>query len=307
MFGLSPAAARHVVGRELLNSDEALHLLDSAPDILRYMKNQLNSHEVRSVGAVVGPIQWQATITARAAAGFPEDLFICAAPFRDFNLPENQLFTYALKRLVDAGRHVNLLELESFDDERVTEARSRARRASSYLGFRSLAGVAPRKDPTVVRRTRQSKARNTYEPVLSFLPRSVRPLSSWAITHLGDRRTSHQHKVLLAVLATLRREGVNVRPFAPVNGILQAGPVEYRHPGSRGMPGAHGIRIGSLLLDVPDISGDPTGSIRRLGQRSGTLTPFVVESVEHVNALSERILEAAQAHTDLAPMASTPS
>ncbi len=297
MFGLTPAAARHVVGRELLNSDEATRLLDASPDILRYMRNQQGSKQVRSVGSVNGPIQWHSTIMARAAAGFPEDLFICAAPYRDFDVPENQLFAYALKRLVDAGRHVNLLDRESFEDERVTKARSRARDAATFLAFRSLDGVSPRNDPLTVRRTRRSKARSTYDPVLDFLPRAMRPLSGWALTHLGDRRTSQQHKVLLAVLACLRREGVDVRPFEPVNGVLHAGPVEYRHPGSRGLAGAHGIRIGDVLIDVPDVSGDPAGAIRRLGQRSGTLRPFIAETVAHVNALSDQIVEAASAET----------
>ncbi len=293
LFGLTPQASRHVVGRELLNSNEALRLLDGTPDILRYMKNRLSSSDVRSVGAVLGPIQWHATIMARAAAGFPEDLFVCAAPYRDFDLAENRLFAFALKRLVDAGRHVNLLDRESFDDERVTEARARARRAIGYYEFRSLDNVNPRNDPTTIRKVQRSPDRAIYAPVLDFVPRTVRPLSTWAINHLADRRTSLQHKVLLAVLAILRREGVVVRPLRPVHGILVGGPVEYRHPGSRGRAGAHGIRVGQLLVDVPDISGDPAGSIRRLGTRSGSLTPFVVETVAHVDALTERLVEAA--------------
>ncbi len=297
IFGLTPAAARHVVGRELLNSDEALRLLDETPDMIRYLRNQLAFRNIRSVGAVLGPIQWQATITARAAAGFPEDLFICAAPYRDFDLPENQVLAYALKRLVDAGRHVNLLDRESFDDERVTEARARARQALSYFEHRSLVGVKPRNDPSTLRKLERSTDLATYRSVLDFLPRATRPLSQRAINHLSDRRTALQHKVLLAVLATLIREGVNVRPLQPVNGVLVGGPVEYRHPGSRGLPGAHGIRVGEILIDVPDVHGDPTGSIRRLGGRSGRLTPFVVESVEHVSSLGNRIVESAQAAT----------
>lgn len=296
IFGLTPAAARHVVGRELLTSDEAKVLLDATPDMFRYMRNQLNYREVRSVGAVLGQISWHSTIMARAASGFPEDLFVCSAPYRDFDLPENRVLAYALKRLVDAGRHVNLLDRESFDDERVTEARARARQAEGYLGFRSLQGVKPRSDPATVRKLRRSTDRQMYEPVLQFLPRAVRPLSSWAINHLGDRRTSQQHKVLLAVLATLRREGIEVRPLRPENGLLVGGPVTYRHPGSRGIAGAHGIRIGGVLIDVPDVSGDPTGSIRRLGGRSGHLTSYVVETVDHVTSLSDRIVEAAREH-----------
>ncbi|NNF55532.1 MAG: hypothetical protein HKN03_13950 [Acidimicrobiales bacterium] len=295
IFGLTPAAARHVVGRELLNSDEALRLLDETPDMIRYLRNQLSYRNIRSVGAVLGPIQWQATITARAAAGFPEDLFICAAPYRDFDLPENRVLAYALKRLVDAGRHVNLLDRESFDDERVTEARARARQALSYLEHRSLIGVKPKNDPGTIRKLERSTDLTTYQTVLDFLPRATRPLSQRAINHLSDRRTALQHKVLLAVLATLMREGVNVRPLQPLNGVLVGGPVEYRHPGSRGLAGAHGIRIGEILIDVPDVHGDPTGSIRRLGSRSGRLTPFIVESVEHVNSLSHRLLESARA------------
>ncbi len=295
IFGLSPAAARHVVGRELLNSDEALQLLEASPDMIRYLHNKLSFKEVRSVGAVVGPIQWQATITARAAAGFPEDLFICSAPFRDFDLAENRVLAYALKRLVDAGRHVNLLDRESFDDERVTEARARARRALSYLEHRSLAGVKPKSDPGTLRKLHRSPDIKLYQPVVDFLPRATRPLSQSAINHLSDRRTALQHKVLLAVLATLLREGVSIRPLRPVQGMLVGGPVQYRHPGSRGLAGAHGIRVGNILIDVPDVSGDPTGSIRRLGGRSGRLTPYSVESVEHVNALSDRIIEAAAA------------
>ncbi len=294
LFGLSPAAARYVVGRELLISDEAGHLLDSTPDIIRYMKNKLNFAEVRTVGSVIGPIQWHSTITARASAGNPDDLFICAAPYRDFDLPENQLLVYTLQQLVSSGRHVTAFARESFDDDRTALARERTRLARGYLDFRSFDGVKGKSDPLTIRRTTRSKARATYQPLLDFLPRSNRPLSSWAITHLGDRRTSLQHKILLAVLATLRREGIEVRSFRPHDGVLTAGPVEFRHPGVRGGPGAHGIRVGDILLDVPDVPGNREASIRRQGQRSGMLTPYVVESLADVAALKDKLVAAAE-------------
>ena len=294
LFGLSASSARYVVGRELLISDEAGHLLDNMPDIIRYLKNKLSFSDVRTVGSVTGPIQWHSTITARAAAGNPDDLFICAAPYRDFDLAENQLLVHTLEQLVLSGRYVNAFARDSFDDDRTALARDRAREAANFLDLRSLSGVKGKGDPLTVRRTARSKARSTYEPLLDFLPRSNRPLSTWAITHLGDRRTSLQHKVLLAVLATLRREGVDVRPFRPHDGVLTAGPVEFRHPGVRGGVGAHGIRVGDVLLDVPDVPGDREAAARRQGQRSGMLTPYVVDSVAEVAALKDKLVAAAE-------------
>ncbi len=293
MFGLSPAAARYVVARDLLNSDECLGLLDAGPDLIRHMSNNLGFRELRAVGAVLGPIKWHSTIMARAAAGFPDDLFICEAPYRNFDLAENQLFMFALKHLVDSGRHVTAFARGSFDDDRTCLARDRARCAKGFLEVRSFDGVKPMNDPGTIRKTRQSKNRKVYGPVLDFMPRSIRPLSQWTLTHLGDRRTSQQHKIILAVLATLRREGIEVRPFEARDGLLVAGPLEYRHPGARGLPGAHGIRIGDVLLDVPDVPGDHPGAVRRLGQRSGSLSPHIVDSVHDVSAIADRILAAA--------------
>ncbi|MFW2382661.1 MAG: hypothetical protein ACN4GZ_12950 [Acidimicrobiales bacterium] len=295
MFGLSPAAARHVVARDLLTSDQTLRLLEASPDLIRHMTNRLNFHEIRAVGAVLGPIQWHSTIMARAAAGFPDDLFICETPYRDFDVPENQLFKFALKHLVDSGRFLTAFARGSFDDDRIALARDRSRQAKSYLELRPFDGVKPLHDPAIVRRANRGKHSSLYRPVLDFIPQSVRPLNQWTLTHLGDRRTSQQHKMILAVLATLRREGVDVRPLEAREGVLTAGPMEYRHPGARGLPGAHGIRIGDVLLDVADVPGDPDGATRRLGQRSGSLTPYIVESVQDVSSLVDRIVEAAEA------------
>lgn len=294
LFGLSPASARYLVGREMLTSDEAGHLLESMPEIIRYMKNRLNFTEVRTVGSVIGPIQWHSTITARASAGNADDLFVCAAPYRDFNLPENQLLVHTLSQLVRSGSYVKAFTRDSFDDERTMLARDRARVAARYLDIRSLSSIKGKSDPQTIRRTKRSKDRAIYEPLLDFLPRSNRPLSQFALTHLSDRRTSLQHKIFLAVLATLRSEGIDVLPVRPREGVLTAGPVEFRHPGARGGAGAHGIRVGHLLIDVPDIAGDREGANRRLGQRSGMLTPHIVESVADVSALREKLVLAAQ-------------
>ena len=293
MFGLSPAAARHVVARDLLSSDETRRLLDASPDLIRYMSNRLAYRETRAVGAVLGPIQWHSTIMARAAAGFPDDLFICETPYRNFDMAENRLFKYSLKHLVDSGRYMTEYARGSFDDERNSRARDRARHAKSFLELRPFDDVKPLHDPATIRKVKRSKNSSLYQPVLEFLPRSVRPLSSWTLTHLGDRRTSLQHKMILAILATLRREGIEVRPFEARQGVLAAGPMEYRHPGARGLPGAHGIRVGSILLDVPDIADDHSGAIRRLGQRSGSLTPHIVQSIDDVSSLAGEIVAAA--------------
>jgi hypothetical protein len=293
MFGLSPGAARYVIARDLLNSDECHRLLEAGPELIRYMSNNLGFRELRVVGAVLGQIQWHSTITARAAEGFPDDLFICDVPYRNFDVAENQLFKFALKGLTDAGQDLTTFSGGSFHDDRTSQALDRARRAKNYLELRPFDGVKPMHDPATIRRTRRSQNQRVYGPVLDFIPRTVRPLSQWTLTHLGDRRTSQQHKMILAVLATLRREGIKVRPVAADRGLLVAGPMEYRHPGARGLPGAHGIRIGNILLDVPDVPGDHNGSVRRLGQRSGSLSPHIVDSVEDVAALADRILGAA--------------
>jgi hypothetical protein len=295
MFGLSPAAARYVVARDLLTSDETLQLLAAGPDLLRHMSNKLSFREVRAVGAVLGPIRWQSTITSRAAAGFPEDLFICGTPYRDFDLPENQLLKFALKHLVDSGRYLADFARGSFDDDRNALARERARQAKSYLELRPFDGVKPLRDAATIRKTKSSKNSGVYQSVIDFVPRLARPLSPWTLTHLGDRRTASQHKMILAVLATLRREGIDVRPFVASQGLLTAGPMEFRHPGARGLPGAHGIRVGDMLLDVPDLADDHRGALRRLGQRSGSLSPHVVETVDDVSSLADRIVAAASA------------
>ncbi len=292
LFGLNPDAARFVVARELLTSDESERLLDACPELVRHMRNGIGATERRSAGAVTGPISWHSTIAARAAAGFPDDLFVCARPYRDFDLPENQLFKHALSELVDAGRYVSAYADGSFSDERLSVAREQARRAKEYLALRCFDHVKPVHGPGTLRRIARGKDRVLYQPVVEFIPRSIRPLGPWALTHLADRRSALQHKIVLAVLATLRREGIPIRPLVARNGVLTAGPMEYRNPGARGLSGAHGIRGGELLLDVPDFAGDEEGARRRLGQRSGTLTPLMVRSITDVDQHTERMTAA---------------
>lgn len=305
MLGLSPSAARHFVGRELLGTPEAAELVERTSKMVRHLRNQQGTDEVVSMGSIRGPVKWSSTIVARAASGFPDDLFVCTSPYRDFNLAENQLLLSGLQRLDRAGKHVRLLSARGYDSERLQNARKTAKFARTWADHQSFDRVRPANDQRSRQRTKTGPYRREYQAALAFAQRMRNPVELTAMDNGTDRRTRQQHKIFLAVLACLRTEGFATGAVTIDSRFLVSGPARFVHPGARGSQQIfsfhgedvpHGISIGDLVLDVPDLDfEDEESNQTHLQRRCGDHPTLLVNSLDDVWSNAGKIVAAAKA------------
>jgi hypothetical protein len=288
--GLEKKAVRYALAEELLSSAEAERLLDAVPGILRMARSDQRNRIERVSGELRGQVAWIETLAARAAAGFPPDLFVCSVPYRNYDVAENRVLRAGLSQLVAAARDLALLAASAFSSPRREEAERRGRLARSHATHRSLADVSTAGGPKALAVARRSKKRSLYEPAIAFAEASTKLLEP-TIASLCDRRTRYQHDVLLTVVEAIETHGFPVT-FCPENGELIATSLRYRHPGARGSDGAHGIRVGRMLIDVPDIPGmDNALAQRQLSRRAGPLETLLVTRPGDLPMVAERVAQ----------------
>jgi len=142
LLGLSTEVVQQLAGVTVAVCDEAADLLGDAPLLVRSLTTSVASKSVRTRGEIRGPVLWSETMSARASTGGDTDLFVCKAPQRDYDTPENQVLVRALKAIVDAGNAVELVGAHEYDDHTLRLARDRAREARRYLDHPALTRVS---------------------------------------------------------------------------------------------------------------------------------------------------------------------
>jgi hypothetical protein len=79
------------------------------------------------------------------------------------------------------------------------------------------------------------------------------PLDPADLLALADQRTRAQHEVLMGLVDKMEAGGARLPDFRAENGVLYAGPLQYRHPHKRASTAKlSGVVLGTLLIDVPD-------------------------------------------------------
>jgi hypothetical protein len=254
ILGLPIKVVSQFVGTLTATSPEAVALLDNMPKTIRSLATSMESHAQRLRGELRGPVLWSETMAARASSNGAEDLFVCATPSRAYDITENRVLVSALTGVWDASRDAQLISEDTYDDATLRAARSLGERAKTYLNHPSLRSVTnERPSGRALKRTRAGKSSKSYEPALTMLNRLDDPVQPSDIDPLIDHRTRAQHQVLMALVDRLEQGGSRLPEFRAENGVLYAGPLQYRHPRKR----AHtvrlsGILLGTLLIDVPD-------------------------------------------------------
>lgn len=298
LIGLSPDAVAQLAGATICTSPEASALLARIPALTRALTTSVNGFPTRSRGEIRGPVLWSETMSARAASYGDTDLFVCTAPQRDYETPENRVLVQALLVLADGGHAVERVAAGRYEDELLRAARANARVARLYLDHPALARVSrARINPRVTKRVRGSKSAQRYGPALALLDRAVEPLAVEDLMPYCDRRTRHQHRVLLAIANELERRGMRIPPFRVEAGALLAGPITYIHPRRLGARDhLHGILVGETLVDVPDrlreTDRERAGSA--LSARSGGRHAVAVVSAEDVGTAVDRAVRDAR-------------
>jgi len=254
VLGLSPNVVRQLTGAMLATCDEAEELLAETPHTIRSLSISMDNQPEECRGGLRGPVLWSETLSARSSSPGRHDVYVCSAPTRAYDIPENRVLVAALVAVRDAGRSVDSISARSYDDATLRRARRNGLRAIRYLEHRALAGVT-RHRPTTreMRRARSGNRRSTYAPSIAMLARAADPLTADDILPFCDRRTRAQHAVLVAMVRALQQRGFGVEPFRAVAGTLHSGLLRYHHPrrrGDRSRPS--GILVGRVLVDVAE-------------------------------------------------------
>lgn len=292
VLGLSPNVARQLAGAMLATSPEAEGLLAGMPHTLRSLSISTAERLEECRGGLRGPVAWSETMSRRASTAGAQDVYMCSSPHRAYDVAENRVLVAALAAVSDAGRSVESMSAQTYDDATMRLARSNGIRALRYLEHRTLSGVTrERPNPRALRRAQGSNRKKTYAPAISMLDRVGEPLTADDILPFCDRRTRVQHELLAAVLGGLRERGVVLSDLRPIEGSLEAGPLRYSHPRRRGdRIHPHGLQLGDLLLDVPERLRDRNRERNQhaLEARAGSLQAHLVLDQADLDTVLDR-------------------
>ncbi len=252
LLGLSPEAVRHVLARRLLDSAEARRLIEVAPGMMRSLDNELQTRETLEMGTISGPVVWPKTISARAANGFPSDLFVCKRPERTVDIPGNRVLLHALSLLDRASRDLERYGTPMDEIPMLTEIRQLGRQARRLRRHRRLDGVAKVKGSVAeeVRKTIRSRRGGMYRPALELIAFDRGPLRVADLDGLADRNA--------VLLCSLARVAVGVvdeifgqhHVFELHHGRLWAGHLSFAHPGPRTLERWPSVQIGERVVAV---------------------------------------------------------
>ena len=68
-------------------------------------------------GELRGPVLWSETMSARSSSAGLQDVYVCSPPQRAYAIPENQVLAAALVSIRDAGRGVDSMSAQAYDDD----------------------------------------------------------------------------------------------------------------------------------------------------------------------------------------------
>lgn len=167
-----------------------------------------------------------------------------------------------LRVLNAAGSALEAIPSWAYDDERLRHARG------AHARTQALAAHSAFHEDSVVDAASRRTSSTFTETALTLQ----------TLLPLVDGRTRDQHVLAITVLGYAAASGI--RPVLEIrDGIAVCGQVAYRHCGNRGSEGPSGLRVGSLLIDVPDYRGEPRSvALERLRARAGRRTAILVES-----------------------------
>jgi hypothetical protein len=259
--GLPPRAVAQLIGLTVSTSPEAQELLDTFPRTVRSLATSVQARAERCVGSLRGPVLWSETMSARSASFGDPDLFVCATPSRAYDIDENHVLVYALSELREAALEAIGRGDESGPDHHdLRRVRHNAAEAARFLEHPSLREVTKKRPRArALKRTRTSKHRKWYAPAMRMLERASAPISVVDVRALRDERTRAQHHVLMGVVNRLElSRGHRLPDFRVEHGALISDPVVYHAAKFLGdRSSTSGIRVGELLIDVPDRLHDP--------------------------------------------------
>jgi hypothetical protein len=250
MLGISASAARLLASALHATSPEVDALLYSVPRMMRSLAIATTIAPERSHGEVRGPIQWSETMSARAASAGDPMVFVCAAPGRAYDAPENRVLVAALESVRASAVSIEVGRLRQRDTALFHHIRSNGSQARRYLEHRSLSAI-PRTKPSAreLKRTRSGTRRRTYGPALLVLERVSAGFTGEDLDLVADDATAAEHQTVVRAVRVLTERGHEVPGFRIRNGALMAGPLTYRHRRSRHSDVPKGLSVDGRALE----------------------------------------------------------
>jgi hypothetical protein len=252
LTGIPGTEVADLVTLHLAISDEADALLTAVPKMTRNLASTTNSQLERCVGNMRGPVMWAETLTARANTFGADDVFVCAAPVRDHNTPENRALISALELIRRANRALASASAQIFDTDAQARIAANAAAARGLLRSRELARIkSSRVTNREVHKVAAGRRSRQYDTALKMLQRRAEPLRGGELHALCDAKTVAQHHALVLVMASLQRRGLAVPQFRCEGGELVAGRLRYRNWHNATASGNHGLLVDQVLVDSP--------------------------------------------------------
>lgn len=252
LLGMRMGEVRQMVGATVAGSDAAEHLLDLMPRLLRTLSVSTTTIPQRCIGEIRGPVLWSETMSARSATAGDPGIFVCSKPSRAYDTPDNQVLVSALDAIRRAGVDVDRAGAEHFDEDLLRRARVNASRAVRYFEHRSLVSIQlHRPNRRTIQRARAGR-RPSFEPAMAMLETAYEPVEVADLRRLCDAHTTSQHDLLQAVVRDLENRGLKLPHFHIDKGVLRTGPLSYRHTKVSDTDEVRGVRLGTVLFDVPD-------------------------------------------------------
>ena len=106
LFGLTSSELKTLKTVHFLFSDEVKRLIDSLPNLMRNLAHSTKKESATVRGNIRGKIEWDKTLKVRYDRGFNDkSLFVCAPPSKYYDLEENQLLKFILKKLIQLTKN----------------------------------------------------------------------------------------------------------------------------------------------------------------------------------------------------------
>ncbi len=102
-------------------SDEVRNLVKILPQLVRNLAHSTQKETEIMRGNIRGRIDWGATLKERYSQGFDDkSLFVCNPPSKYYDLEENQLLKFILKRIIHLNKnYLSFVSPETFDIEKI--------------------------------------------------------------------------------------------------------------------------------------------------------------------------------------------
>ena len=271
LTGLPAAEMADLAELAIAHSHEAHVFLDLLASTVRQFQSTTLMETERCVGQVRGPIMWSETITAWSTGLGADDVFVCMAPRRHYDLAENRVVAWLLWRLGRASRHLDTAASMRLDEGARHEVARNSAVAKRWLRHRFLVEVEHRRPRSAdLRRARATRHPRPYEPAFALLDRTVRPFHADEVVDLVDPATDARLAAFSHIIDAVEAHGIAVPALGVHRGAVGSGRLVFRHQRLFGRDVA-GIELNGVMIDAPlSLSTDDVAAATAaLAKRSG--------------------------------------